>query len=418
MTTTPSSTSAPRRRAVFFLRHHNDIDHITPIIWRWAREPGHDALVVITELSVSLGDFRLRFLERQPAIEVIWKGTLVERTAKALGRGDSSRSTAGEIVQYLMSDGIPLVLAFDWVGAELVASVVKASKLRGVKTVSLPHGDDPYVNYLITRDEIDFSEVGKWFNNVPIFDILVSPSTVHAKRAGPKWKHKNRVLGSPRYCPEWRGQLRALLAPIETAEMERNLKIVFFIRNAKYAVFWEEFTRLLSLVMQFPNINLVVVRHPRHFEVDGQEEDVPLPDPRTLPLKHSTSRLAYVASDAYHSSQWIGWSDVVFSLGTTAVYEAILDGKPVFEIEYLHPNRSVVSTMFRNSDVQSRDHIYDWIKRLCDDRAAAAAGFYRKEELDRFRRECIEPGGADVLGGYVEMLKELADSGQLGYSGT
>ena len=48
-------------KALFFLRHYNDIDHITPIISKWI-DSGHSCDVVLIGSSRFRNDFRIRFL--------------------------------------------------------------------------------------------------------------------------------------------------------------------------------------------------------------------------------------------------------------------------------------------------------------------------------------------------------------------
>lgn len=395
---------------LFFLRHHNDIDHLTPVIHRWSLVPGNDAVVVMTDPGANLDDFRLRFLAARQNVWVEPMNRLVKETAATLGRSDQN-CTVGELLDRLVPSDLPTAIAFDYVVNPQVRAFLKAAKARGMKSVTLPHGDDPYVNFMITIDDIDYSGLRISRMDTP-FDVFVSPSRFIARREGESWKHKHRVLGSPRFNDEWLAQLERLIEPADLPGGPERLKLVLFPRNAKYAVFWDEFARLLRLILQFPGVELVVARHPRQFVTaesgKPQEKQIDFPDPESV-KGHETSRLTYVDPDQFHSAQLIAWADAVLSLGTSVAYEAVCRGKPVFEIEYLHPNRTVIGSIFRNSDVRCRDQIFDWLVRLKRD-PKSAAGFYKPEEMKRFREQCIDLGQPDVLGRYVALLTEMAEA--------
>lgn len=56
-------------RALFFLRHYNDIDHITPVIYKWALS-GHQCDVVLIGSGKFRRDYRIQFLEQLSGVRV------------------------------------------------------------------------------------------------------------------------------------------------------------------------------------------------------------------------------------------------------------------------------------------------------------------------------------------------------------
>ena len=50
-------------KALFFLRHYNDIDHITPVIYKWI-DSGHSCDVVMIGSSQFQNDYRIEFLRK------------------------------------------------------------------------------------------------------------------------------------------------------------------------------------------------------------------------------------------------------------------------------------------------------------------------------------------------------------------
>ncbi len=75
----------PDQKALFFLRHYNDIDHITPVVYKWAHLTGIPARVVIRTDRTYLQDYRIRFLQQQPNVSVSWIGEfLTEQELRAM----------------------------------------------------------------------------------------------------------------------------------------------------------------------------------------------------------------------------------------------------------------------------------------------------------------------------------------------
>ena len=56
-------------KALFFLRHYNDIDHITPVIYKWI-DSGHICDVVLIGSSKFKNDYRIEFLRKLKGVRV------------------------------------------------------------------------------------------------------------------------------------------------------------------------------------------------------------------------------------------------------------------------------------------------------------------------------------------------------------
>ena len=57
-------------KALFFLRHYNDIDHITPVIYKWV-DSGHNCDVVLIGNVQFRRDFRIEFLSKLDGVRVV-----------------------------------------------------------------------------------------------------------------------------------------------------------------------------------------------------------------------------------------------------------------------------------------------------------------------------------------------------------
>src|SRR5439155_14332835 len=67
-------------RAVFFLRHYNDIDHITPVMYEWMKS-GHAAIAVVYSTPEYLKDYRLQFLSQFQAFSLHYIDEFLSDTA-------------------------------------------------------------------------------------------------------------------------------------------------------------------------------------------------------------------------------------------------------------------------------------------------------------------------------------------------
>ena len=56
-------------KALFFLRHYNDIDHITPVIFKWI-ESGHTCDIVLIGSPSTRSDYRIEFLSQLVGVRV------------------------------------------------------------------------------------------------------------------------------------------------------------------------------------------------------------------------------------------------------------------------------------------------------------------------------------------------------------
>ncbi|HNP26782.1 MAG TPA: hypothetical protein PKM20_08580, partial [Nitrosomonas sp.] len=231
-------------KALFFLRHNNDIDHITPVIFKWVNS-GHSCNVILIGKSSLENDFRLVFLRQFKGVEIIHIRKLLSRFDFVMWRfqtlllvrsshvsffGPAIRVLAGiydfekrqsvwlrtvrRILDYGFDAGEQGVVVFDWIErnsaicVEWVAVVIAQARDRKLGTVSLPHGDSPHASQLIRqgewflRPDVSFSAAG-------MFDKVVVPNELCSKRFR-TLLHDDQieVLGSPRYCDEWLTKLK------------------------------------------------------------------------------------------------------------------------------------------------------------------------------------------------------------------
>ena len=419
-------------KALFFLRHYNDIDHISPVIYKWIIS-GHQCDVVLIGRKKFRHDFRIEFLSQLDGVRVAhiseifspleyfkWRlqmllltdnvrrlflGSLVTTFAEIYHgkkREPLWRYIAGKLLTRSFSGINSGVVVFDWIErnsvicVEWVEVVIEMAKKMGLGTVSLPHGDSPHANQLIRRDEW-VVKPDTVFSAARMFDKLVVPNELCAIRFRPFLNEQAiAVLGSPRFCEEWLKKLAEILPPSPLTRSDDQLKVVIFLRKANFTTFWEEVSEVVHLIAAFSDVNLIIKPHTRSGWKQSLTKD------SSIKCLSNVS----VAGDEAHSAHLMDWADVIIDLATSVVFEAVRAKKPVLAADYLHAGRSAIAQYMPETELRCRDDVYTKIDRFL---AYGCDAFYIEENRQRFLSEMLDVGGNDVLPRYVGLLEESAN---------
>ena len=420
-------------KALFFLRHYNDIDHITPVISKWI-EAGHIGDIVLIGNPKFLNDYRIKFLNRLdgarvahirdllPPLEFFrWRlqmlllsnslrrlfvapfVNVLARMYDAKRREPIWRNTTRHLLERSFKGIDEGVVVFDWitkdspVSVEWVETVVSTARTMGLGTVSLPHGDSPHANQLIRHHEWNLKP-DALFSAARIFDKLVVPNELCARRFRPFLDDQSiAVLGSPRYCDEWLDKLATLSPALLPTRSDNQLKVVMFLRKSNFTTFWEEVGEVVGMIAAFPGVELVIKPHTR----GGWRQ--PLTKNSSLRSLPNVS----VASDDAHSIHLMNWADVIIDLATSVVFEAVKMKKPVLAADYLHAGRSALAHFMPETELRCRDDVY---KRIDEFLSNGCDSFYVEEHRQRFISEMLHAGKADVLPRYVALLEAQVEA--------
>ncbi len=431
-------------KALFFLRHYNDIDHITPLIHKWVESrqtDGHNSAdVVLMGDREFMQDYRLAYLSGLENVRVAWIGEILSRSQlirmgiQKLALDRNFRAIAPGILVNLIdrilnkerrqifwrkiashlldrsfgasSDNNSVernnrgLVAFDWISGnsvfpiEYVKTVVDMARDRNLGTVSLPHGDSPHANYLVRTDEFSMAPRKK-FEPAKMFDKIVVPNELCATRFRPFVDAQNvAVLGSPRYCNEWLEKLKTLLPPSPIAAAPGKLKLVMFLRKSDFSIFWEEVERVIQMLAGFPEVSLIIKAHTR-----GGWRQPLFKNKNLLKLENVT----FVAGEV-HSSHLLEWADAIIDIATSVAFEAVKLKKPVMAADYLHASISTVAHYLPDCAWHCRDDAYRMTERLikngCED-------FYDEAKRQQFLSNIIDVPDPEVLTRYLVLLESL-----------
>ena len=414
-------------KALFFLRHYNDIDHITPVIYKWIAR-GHSCDIVLIGNSRFRNDYRIEYLSKLTGVRMAYIGDLLPAVefarwflqtlilirslrrpflapimaalAKSYDAGRRApiwHSSAQRLLKRSFGDTREGVVVFDWIErnssicVEWVEVVLGTARAMGLGAVSLPHGDSPHASQLIRRRELRL-EPDTTFANAGIFDKVVVPNELCSVRFRPFMDNqKLAVLGSPRYCDEWLAKLGTLMPPSPLTRSDSRLKVVMFLRKSNFSTFWEEVGEVVRIVAGFPGVELVIKPHTRGGWQQSLTRDASL---RRLPNVSVAGNI--------HSIYLMNWADVIIDLATSVVFEAVKAKKPVLAADYLHAGRSALAEYLPETELRCRDDVYRQIEGFL---AHGCNSFYIEAHHQRFVKEMINAGDPDILSRYVSLLE-------------
>lgn len=336
-------------RVLFLLRAYNDIDHITPIIWK-ALEQGWRVHFVFVDKDFS-DDYRVQFLVKQGAKHA--KATVIRWYCQYfVPKGSSGlllRSFNTALLTlfgllFLIRHRVQIVVT-EWTGhfgRNRAVYFLRSAKFLAVPTYAVPHGYFLWRNSHFNQHvEKIVTETGKYpdFSDRNWFTRYVVQSEEHKvenERYG-MTPSKIKVLGSARFCAEWM-RINEDLIPICGLEKRdpRQFVVLFFLPHWDYQVERERCISLLTKIIELKELLLVIKAHTRGTGALSERER----------NKLQRAGKVKVAEENEHSPQLIRSADLVINFGSSIGFDALIHGIPVINPRYLHRNK----TFFDNSD--------------------------------------------------------------------
>lgn len=453
-------------RFVFFLRHYNDIDHITPIIHKLAKKNESNQIDVclmddyqykhITDYTFK-DDFRIEHIKNLPNCQVYFLHDLIFNTAERMAKSakediaithvkkwgrklptqwpkkiwdsitditpeddENWENVAEKTYQELLLNKTKTVVAFDWIMSpggrgDFVNYIIETANAEGHKTVSLPHGDAPFVNHwtklddYIDHDDFENSNFGIkgliYDSKIQIeYDDIVVPNYLVKSRRSHYDDGRLRVLGSPRFNKEWVQTLTELSPRFEPTVDGAQHRIVIFSRKPSLTVDQKALAEAIRIIAKFSNLSVVVKHHTRNPNDELHEE-----------LQSQTGGQIYkkenlqIVYDDVHSVSLLNWGDIFLDAGTSVIFEAIVRNKPVLALEYTHWNESTIAHHLPESAVlRSRDDLYEYMHRINQlDQLSDEINTYDENDQKLFVNEIVTHKNNDVLSEYAEFLMNL-----------
>ena len=422
---------------LFFVRAFNDIDHITPIVWKMSMDNYPVAVYCIDPEYDIDHDYRLNFLkERGVTVDLIYNvfdqyrgfihgavrflflrsfaaarrlnfngrtewtflsrmfGQFVQRVGSLFYRLAKSKYYRGRWAHKFIEQSGAQVLCFDWIRPRkyVVDQLLRAAKEMSIPTVALPHGVFLYTNDLVqseSKEEGQFARYNYYDYVVvqnKLFKEVISKSGVN--------REKIFVLGSTRYCNEWTTQNKKILP----RKMESNgnnagkLKVVFMTTRPHYRIHVEKMLRTFDILGNLDRVEVVVKPHTR----TGKEAEM-----------YKGLALANVANIS--SVELSEWADVMLVVGSSIIIETLTRHKPALYLKYLHENTTEYEEFGACWIIHDEDELREALLSLRDKQGYVP---YTDENVKMWLAEVIYGGQTerDVLRDYEDFIVNCAVS--------
>jgi hypothetical protein len=420
---------------LFLVRHFNDIDHITPIVWKLKKDD-HPVAVYCMNARYDIGkDYRLQFLkDRGVAVDylhnafeppqsrlhhfmqsLIQKSFAVQRRHGSLDQKPSqmgarligkSAGLMGSLLykltrriyydqawaQVILEQLKARVICFDYIMPSLyvVDAFLKAAGQMRIPTLALPHGVQLYTNEITKPKSTDARRFAK-FNR---FDYIIAPNQLRKEilvRSGVA-EEKIVVLGSARYCREWLEQNNKIVPKVMAADGNGSakLKVVLMPSKPQCRMDIARLVETCGILADLSSIEAMIKPHTRARGNKNIFDDISL-------------------TDASHvlSAELFDWADVFLVVGSSVITEALMRGKPALYLKYLHANTTLFEELGACWTIQNEDELKNALLSLQTDKAGVP---YREENVTKFISEVVLGGndGGDVLNTYEQFIVNCA----------
>jgi UDP-N-acetylglucosamine:LPS N-acetylglucosamine transferase len=291
---------------------------------------------------------------------------------------------------YILTQNSTRVMCFDHIISNhyVVAVLQKAAKEMSIPTVALPHGVYLYTN----ESSKNKSTVKQRFSKFDRFDYVVVQNHLRKNvlaRSGIS-EDKIVVLGSARFCEEWIEQNIKILPRVLSANVKRTekLKIVFLTSKPQCKVDLERMSNTMGMLSNLSEIELKIKPHTRMDLVPHMLHKQPIADASNI-----------------LTAELCEWADVLLVIGTSVMTEALMRGKPVLYLKYLHANTMFFEECGACWTIRNEAELEAAIQSL---RAEKNKVPYTEENVNRFLSEVVYGGSTkrDVLQNYVQFITE------------
>jgi|TARA_Y100000294_G_scaffold68314_1_gene64698 hypothetical protein len=393
---------------LFHLNTFNDIDHITPVIWK-VLERGDFVDVIFLSNYQFDKDYRIAFLKEYSNFSVC-RATILQRVRNKLLFNSKVRNFTyfNRYFNNLLSlismhiwkntylkQGNVHAVVYEW-GAPFRLNHYEAIQ-RMIPSIVLPHGYNIYLNYELNQH---IKNIIKSTGKFPDHSSRNNFSTyvVQTKRHmnwSVDWGHekdKLEVWGSARFCPEWSKKNLELCKTMKNSIPSHLTKVVFFLPHWRYNVKIDDVMKLLNKIQLLDSIYLFIKGHTRGGGSINKDN------------KHKLSHSKNIVINApEHSPQLIDFCDIVINFGSSIAIDALNIGTPIIHTPYLHTNKTIFDTGMVNYIANSDEEV---ITLLTNKKLILPS----KQSIENFFSEEVFAGNRnnDILNIYCQNILNIS----------
>jgi len=288
---------------------------------------------------------------------------------------------------YFLQESGAQLLCFDHIfpSRHVVSVLLEAAKKESIPTVALPHGVYLYTNEAYKAGTSSRQRFHK-FNR---FDYVVVQNHLRKDvlvRSGIT-RERIVVLGSARFCDEWIAQNRKILPRmIGSNSQSEKLRVVFMVSKPHCRVDVERTLNTFDLLSNLSEIEVMVKPHTR-----------------TGINSRLFANLKLANASNILTPELCEWADVVLVIGSSVITEALMLGKPVLYLKYLHANTMLFEECGACWTIQTEAELAQALQSL---QKKSIDLPYGDENVNRFLSEVVYGGRnkRDVLDDYVQFI--------------
>lgn len=374
------------RKTAFFIRAYNDLDHFTPIIWKFIKEGEKPIVIFHTDLGYK-NDYRIKILEETGDFEIhnfldkeyvkyqkSSKGLIFKLFKKFYNLKRNPNNFLGKAYRRLFFDCSNEInflknknvgqCVFEWSTpysrGEVVEKFFKAAKSTGVTTISIPHGCNIYTHPDVNIGYRNLSKRGRIIDashrNEYEYYIFQNP----VRRDGwVKWGYdpvKTQAWGSGRFHPVWQKLNLKNCPPLQlNKDPKERLKVVFMDHQKDYNVYVDKIWNLLNRIAKNNKIHVVIKQSTRA----GKDYHS-----KSFRNKYRDAKNVEFVGNENHSPKLIEWADCVINFGSSIGMEVLLQNKTLINPYYLHSNETLFERLNAAINAANEDEVIQYLEGL------------------------------------------------------
>ena len=368
-------------RTAFFIRAYNDVDHFVPLLAEFIKKNKNPLVILTTNLDFendyrvnylkTLGNFEIHRDEDFKFIQYEKRDTFLSKiSSRVYSIKRNRKGLFGSLYRRLFFDCSKELnflreknireCVFEWCSpyerGEVLEKYFTAAKGIGLKTISIPHGCNIFINSDVTIGYRANTIKGKEFvdpEDRKKFDYYVLQNPI--RRDGwIRWGYdpiKTQAWGSLRFYPEW-AKINKEICPKFDPKIncDKKLKVVFMQFQKDYNVHNEVVMDSLRELSKLDFISLAVK--------DATREGKAFYNRNKSAGGLGDALIGWYGNEV-HSPSLIEWADCVIVIGGSIGIEAMLQDKHLIYPTYLNSNQ----TMYEYFDAA---HCPDTYEKMID----------------------------------------------------
>ena len=378
-------------RTAFFLRAYNDLDHLAPLVWRFAADGLRPVVIVTTSLAYE-DDYRMQHVRAAGDVEIHrifdrdyerfqrppkspWRRlqrklyTTRRNPESALGRWHRRAFDCSEEIRFLREGDIGRCV-FEWgtpyARGEVIERFFMAARGMGLPTFCLPHGCNIYIDADVNEGYRAAARRGRIPNSAHrnLYDYYVFQNPIR-RDLMVRWGYdplRTQAWGSVRFDPSWQRRNLEICPPFRpTRDPEDRIRVVFMHHQKNYNLHADRIWRLLERLAGDARFQLVLKSSTRG------GTDYPS---RSFYGRYGDAANVETVTSEVHSPALVDWAHCVINFGSSIGLEVLLQQKPLIVPTHLHSNRTLFERFGAGTIVASDDAVIEAVAGHHEARAA------------------------------------------------